>query len=268
METVTADLESFRYNEAARGLYEFAWGDFCDGYLEFAKRRFYGEPGPERSAVQAVTHEVLAVLLHLLHPFLPFLTEELWSFLPGPENRPALIGGRWPVPVAGRRRPEAAAAVACLREVITAVRNLRTEMNVTPGEEVTVVLRAPARESGILDRLYGYVRSLARRGGPDGGARGGPPRRGDRVRGRRNRNLPLPHGGHRPGGGKVPPRPGTGRDREAADSVERKLMNEDFRRKARPEVVGAERERRERFREVRARRWSTTSRLLSAGGES
>ncbi|HEX7877771.1 MAG TPA: valine--tRNA ligase [Candidatus Eisenbacteria bacterium] len=255
VESVTSNLETFRYNEAARDLYEFAWGDFCDWYLEIAKRRFYAEPGPERTTSQAVTWGVLATLLHLLHPFLPFLTEELWSVLPGGSSDGAgmLIRRPWPACDAARRDPAAAAGLAHLKEVVTSIRNLRTEMNVPPGREVAVVLRARPNESGILSRLSGYVRSLAKVGdlviAPDAPR---PEVAAASVVGETEIFLSL--------AGAIDLAAETARltkelDKieKQAQSVEKKLANEDFRAKARPEVVDAEVERLKLLRDTRAR---------------
>ncbi|MDZ4803761.1 MAG: valine--tRNA ligase [Candidatus Eisenbacteria bacterium] len=255
VESVTGSLDTFRYNEAARDLYEFAWGDFCDWYLEFAKQLFYAEPGPERTAAQAVTHEVLATLLHLLHPFQPFITEELWSVLPGGSSDGAslLIRRPWPVSIPERRDDAASAGVAHLKEIITSIRNLRIEMNVSPGKNVDVVLKARPNESGILSRLSGYVRSLAKVGdlviGPEVAR---PEVAAAAVVGETEVFLSLT--------GAIDLTAESARlNREIdkieklAQSVEKKLANEDFRAKAPAEVVEAEGERLKLLRDTRAR---------------
>jgi valyl-tRNA synthetase len=261
---VTQNLDNFRYNEAARDAYEFAWGEFCDWYLEFAKRRFYGDPGPARTAAQAVTVHVLGTLLHLLHPFLPYITEELWSALPGGGDG-LLIRRPWPAARPDSRDAAATAAVAHVQQVITAIRNLRTEMNVPPGREVTVVLHAPAKESGILDRLSGYVRSLARVGDLTVSADAPRPKvAAAAVVGETEVFLSL-EGAVDLDAEKARLSKELEKVEKLAESVEKKLKNEDFVRKAPAEVVKAEEERLALLRDTRARLAKNLD-VLSGGG--
>ena len=90
---VTTALETFRFDEAAHRLYHFAWGTFCDWYLEFTKPILQGEDEAARAETQATTAWVLAQLVHLLHPVMPFITEELWRQLAGERGRNADPGG-------------------------------------------------------------------------------------------------------------------------------------------------------------------------------
>ena len=80
---MTTALETFRFDEAAHRLYHFAWGNFCDWYLEFTKPILQGDDPKAREETQATTAWVLATLVHLLHPVMPFITEELWRQLAG-----------------------------------------------------------------------------------------------------------------------------------------------------------------------------------------
>ena len=86
---VTTALEAFRFDEAAHHLYHFAWGSFCDWYLEFTKPILQGDDEAARGETQATTAWVLAQLVHLLHPIMPFITEELWAQLAGEAARHA-----------------------------------------------------------------------------------------------------------------------------------------------------------------------------------
>jgi valyl-tRNA synthetase len=252
IEEVTGHLEAYRFNEAARCLYEFTWNEYCDWYLEFAKGRLYQQAGPEREAAQATTWKVLATVVRLLHPFMPFLTEEIWSYLPGPgSGKGLLIREPWPRVEAGRRDPQAVADVQFLREAITAIRNLRSEMNVAPGKTADVTIRCGNRDAGILEAHSEYVRSLARVGrwtlGSDAVR---PEAAAAAVVGEAEVLLHL--------AGAIDVEAEAERlakelakvERQAQD-VEKKLRNDDFRRKAPPHVVSQEEERLKQLQETR-----------------
>jgi valyl-tRNA synthetase len=139
---VTESLERFRLHDTAAGLYRFFWSELCDWYLELVKRRVYDESNPEgRATARAVLHEVLDVSLRLLHPIMPFITEELWARLPNRQSDSVMIA-EWPAPRAEWRDPEAEVALAQLQELLGAVRNIRSEYSVTPGREIEVAVRS------------------------------------------------------------------------------------------------------------------------------
>ncbi len=120
-------IETYRFDEAARVLYRFVWHELCDWYVELIKLDLRGEHGPERkyTAASVLVH-VFKDALKMLHPFMPFITEELSSYLPGAGE--SITTGAYPE--AGRPYPEEAAIMENLMDVVRAVRNLRTEMNV------------------------------------------------------------------------------------------------------------------------------------------
>ncbi len=137
---VTADLQTFRLHEAAAELYRFFWNEFCDWYLELIKARLYDESSPEaREVVRSVLREVLDSSLRLLHPIMPFITEDLWQRLP---NRAAdsIMVSSWPDPRPGWDDPEAESEIGILQEMLTAVRNIRSEYNVAHRKEVEVTV--------------------------------------------------------------------------------------------------------------------------------
>ena len=92
-----AEIEAYRFNEAATALYQFAWGTFCDWYLEAIKPVLLGADGAEKDETRAAAGWVLDTLLHLLHPIMPFLTEELWQEL-APRDNALLVTSPWPEP--------------------------------------------------------------------------------------------------------------------------------------------------------------------------
>jgi len=145
VETVGNDLESFKFNAAARDLYEFVWGDFCDWYLEFVKPRFYlEEDTPERAQAREVARVVLSDIVRLLHPFMPYVTEELWMQM-APlraegEGEHVVVGG-WPTADKSWQDTKLESAMQQVQAVISAIRTMRAEMKIPPGKQVTAIVR-------------------------------------------------------------------------------------------------------------------------------
>jgi valyl-tRNA synthetase len=144
---VTGLLEQFQLGEAARVLYDFIWDEYCDWYIEMSKARL-AEGGPGRRAAQRTLWLVLEGVLRLLHPFVPFITEEIWQRLP--HEGPALVVAPWP-----GSRPDlvdraAEEQVGLWMEVTRAIRNLRAEVGVGPGQPTTAVALADPETVRLL----------------------------------------------------------------------------------------------------------------------
>ncbi|UCF18375.1 MAG: valine--tRNA ligase [Gemmatimonadota bacterium] len=138
---VTQNLERFRFHEAAAGAYRFFWNELCDWYLELVKRRLYDDAKSEAQGnARAVLREVLDISLRLLHPIMPFITEELWSRLPNRKEESLMLAG-WPDPPDGWLDPQAEAELSGLQEMLGALRNIRSEYGVAHGREIDVTVR-------------------------------------------------------------------------------------------------------------------------------
>src|SRR5581483_3767717 len=139
-------LRAYRFNEAAGAVYQFLWHDYCDWYLEWSKPVLYrGDDPGGRARTQATLVEVLETTLRLLHPFMPFITEEIWQRLPRPAGAPeSIMIARFPR--RGTADAAAEAEFAPLADVVTRIRNIRSEMQIPPGRPLTAVLR-PAGEA-------------------------------------------------------------------------------------------------------------------------
>ncbi len=153
---VTRLLEEYQLHEAGRALYEFIWSEFCDWYIEAAKVRLYASP-PDPVVPQTLAY-VLERTLRLLHPFMPFVTEELWQQLPHPGD--ALIVAAWPE--SGATYDGAAASFELLREAAREIRNARSEHGVDPGRRISAVIypgltRATFEELGPELRSFGRI---------------------------------------------------------------------------------------------------------------
>jgi valyl-tRNA synthetase len=136
---VTAALEAYRFDEAASRLYQFVWATFCDWYVEFAKPILQGEAVVTRAETQATTAWVLGRIVHLLHPIMPFVTEEIWHNLAG-EAAGSLLTAAWPEPRL-ERDPAASAEMEWVVQAIGAIRALRAELNVPPAARVPLLIK-------------------------------------------------------------------------------------------------------------------------------
>ena len=137
---VTAALDAYRFDEAASRLYHFVWGTFCDWYLEFTKPILQGEDAAARAETQATTAWILGRIVHLLHPIMPFITEEVWEQLAG-QSGGMLITASWPEFQRDAIDPEASAEMEWVIQAISAIRALRAEMNVPPGTRVPLLIK-------------------------------------------------------------------------------------------------------------------------------
>ncbi|MCY4601620.1 MAG: valine--tRNA ligase [Acidobacteria bacterium] len=162
-------LEEFRFDVAADTLYHFCWHEYADWYIELVKPRLQAD-GAVRDDAVAVLLEVHDRILRMLHPFMPFVTEEIWQALPAPaaEGRTPDGAGRtitlapFPAPVDAWRADRAVADMALLQEIVTAVRTVRSEWGVAPSRRISAVVEGggpPVRE--LLERCADDIRRLA-----------------------------------------------------------------------------------------------------------
>jgi valyl-tRNA synthetase len=158
---ITRNLKTYRLNEAANAIYHFAWNDYCDWYLEMAKPRWAEDADPDdRRAARWVAWKVLDGVLRLLHPFMPFVTEEVWQALPHDGELLATVA--WPRSKRAWVDASAEKQVAFLQALVVAVRNLRAEAKVPPGRAVEVVVRGSDEQLELVERLADQVKPLAR----------------------------------------------------------------------------------------------------------
>jgi valyl-tRNA synthetase len=136
-------LDRYEFNQAAKGLYDFVWHDFCDWYVEMAKTRLYGSDPAAKAQAQSVLLAVLTDILKLLHPFIPFITEEIWQRLPQRESESVMIAD-YPQPRPDWIDEQAEQTMHKLQSLITAIRTIRSEMNVPPQKRAKVFIKAEA----------------------------------------------------------------------------------------------------------------------------
>ena len=156
---VTRFLERYDVGEAARVLYDFIWSELCDWYIELIKPRLYGKDGAEtRYAAQYVLWYVLKGTLELLHPFMPFITEEIWQNLP--HDGQTIMLAPWPQP-AGLSSPSHERIMTTAMAVITQIRTMRSEKNVQPGRRITAICQADTEGLERLAAMQGDIMNLA-----------------------------------------------------------------------------------------------------------
>jgi valyl-tRNA synthetase len=168
-------LDSYAFDQAANVLYQFIWHEFCDWYLELIKPQLYDKDHPAiRTHCQSVLLQVLSAILRLLHPFLPFITEEIWQKLPGAQD--SVMVAPYPQVDVALANPKAEAEMRLVMETITAIRNIRGEMNVPPATQVEVFLHSPETDAvEALGRHEQAIKILARVQTVHRNADGGPP---------------------------------------------------------------------------------------------
>ena len=162
---VTLALDEYRFNDAAGTVYNFLWHEFCDWHLEASKADLYNDADSQR---QQTARQVLWRVLHdslvLLHPFIPFITEEIWHKLPGTQG--SIMHAAWP----GRQEDTAVqidaqveSAMGLVMDVITGIRNIRGEMNISPGMALAVQVQAPEADTRtLLDGQRNLIMQLSR----------------------------------------------------------------------------------------------------------
>ncbi len=157
---ITENLEKYEIGIAAQKIYDFIWDEYCDWYIEMVKPRLYGENEESKEVAEKVLLSVLENILKLLHPFMPFITEEIWRHLP--QRDKALIISSWPKYDEKLYYPEAEKNMAFVMNGIRGIRNARQEMNIPPSKKAKI--RFVAEDENVINMLnYGerYFINLA-----------------------------------------------------------------------------------------------------------
>jgi len=160
-ESISKAIEDFHFNDAATLCYHFIWHEFCDWYLEMAKPGLYGKDRNKKESTKVVAQKVLKGALKLLHPFMPFVTEEIWGKLPGTEG--SIMIARFPEASDYIKDENALEEMSLLMGVITGIRNIRGEMNISPSKKVNILIDAAEKEEAdFLSSNLVHIKSLAK----------------------------------------------------------------------------------------------------------
>ena len=169
---ITTAIEGYKFNEAAAAAYRFVWNIYCDWYLELAKPVLLGPDGPAKSETQAAVAWARDEILKLLHPFMPFITEELWAVTAQPERKALLALSDWPK-LDGLTDDKAEAEIGLIIDLVSAIRSIRATYNVAPAAELWMAVVTPLSkyaessasvqlDSSFISKWGDFISKLAR----------------------------------------------------------------------------------------------------------
>lgn len=156
---VTGLLQRFELGEAGRAIYDFIWSEVCDWYIEIAKPRLYNkEAAAERATAQHVLATVLVSAMKLLHPYMPFITEEIYQCLP--HEAESIMISKWPVADESLIDPEAERGMNAIMDSIKAIRNMRAEVNANPGKKIPAIMLVSEDLREVVAHNDSYIKLL------------------------------------------------------------------------------------------------------------
>ncbi|MBE9540721.1 MAG: valine--tRNA ligase, partial [Proteobacteria bacterium] len=158
---ISSHIDDYKFNDAASICYQFVWHEFCDWYLEMVKLELYSEDQKRKEVAQSVMQILMSGVLRLLHPFVPFITEEIWQRMPHTEG--SIMAAPFPQRTDFIYDEESIKEMDLIKEVITGVRNIRGEMNIPPKKDVKIVIDVKGdKEREIFKNNLSYITSLAK----------------------------------------------------------------------------------------------------------
>jgi len=158
-------LARYDFGEALGSLYSFLWDEYCDWYIEISKPRLQGDRADERLLTQSVLLHVLQTTLEMLHPFMPFISEEIWQHLPKADDTHSIMVTAWPKEDASLLDAAAERNMAAVMEGVRSIRNLRAELNVPPGRKISIQLLPNTKEGQMLaEQSAAVIQRLANSG--------------------------------------------------------------------------------------------------------
>ncbi|MFZ5969009.1 MAG: valine--tRNA ligase [Bacillota bacterium] len=160
IQEVTENLEKFELGMAVQKVYDFIWSEYCDWYIELVKPRLYGEDEATKKTALYVLTEVLENILKLLHPFMPFITEEIWQHLPTTKDESVMIS-QWPKYDADLTFEKEEGQMELIMAGIRSIRNIRAEMNVIPSRKARVIIVAASNGFEAMEKGKEYFITLA-----------------------------------------------------------------------------------------------------------
>ena len=158
---ISSHIDDYKFNDAASITYQFVWHEFCDWYLEMVKLELYSKDQKRIEVAQSVMQTVLSGVLRLLHPFVPFITEEIWQRMPHTEG--SIMIAQFPQGTDFIYDEESIKEIDLIKEVITGVRNIRGEMNIPPKKDVKIIIDVKRKkEKEIFKNNLSYITNLAK----------------------------------------------------------------------------------------------------------
>ena len=160
IEDVNSAYDSYKMNDAVKIVYDFVYSDFCDWYIELSKTRFYGTDERSRKIALNVSVYCMRTILKLLHPYTPYITEELWTNFSSPEED-MLISESWPSPQRDAINKDIESNLELIKKTISSIRNIRAEMNIPMGKEIDIIIKAN-KDIETFNKLKPYIIRLAK----------------------------------------------------------------------------------------------------------
>ncbi|MCW8811879.1 MAG: valine--tRNA ligase, partial [Ignavibacteriaceae bacterium] len=151
-------MDSFEINSATKIIYSFVWNDFCDWYVEMIKNRLYGDNEEVKSAVLSRALSIFENMLKMVHPFMPFVTEELWQLIQERKDGDSISTSEFPEVQKELINPQADKDMEIVENIVTALRNIRGEMNIPPSKKINVMLKS----NEVGERQIDYIKKLAK----------------------------------------------------------------------------------------------------------
>ena len=151
-------MQKFEINTASKIVYAFVWNDFCDWYIELSKNRLYSDNAEIKSAVLTRSLKMFEDLLKIVHPFMPFITEELWQLIEERKNGESIVISDYPLPVEEKIDVRAEDEMEFVQDIITSIRAIRGEMNIPPSKQIKAFIKS----SSVGQHQVEYIKKLAR----------------------------------------------------------------------------------------------------------
>lgn len=155
---VTQAMTAYNFSVAGKALYRFFWGEFCDWYLEIAKSRFYRGSGVKNATAKWVSYMVLECTLRLLHPYMPFITEELWQRLP--HTGETIMYSRWPSPDDFQRDEHSESEMEIVKSIVTGIRSARSEHRIHPTDKLNAQIVCVGGVKETISKWNEYIVDL------------------------------------------------------------------------------------------------------------
>ena len=157
---VNESYEQYKLNESIKLVYDFVWSDFCDWYIEFSKVRFYSQSQADKKNVASVSVFVLKIILKLLHPYVPFITEEIWAMIS--KNGNFLAISSWPSVDKTKILPEIENEIKIIKDIISSIRNIKTNLGISPSKNIIIILRGPENITKIIENYADYLLKMVK----------------------------------------------------------------------------------------------------------
>ncbi len=159
---VNISLEDYRFNDSASTLYQFIWHELCDWYVELIKPELYGENAESKKTAISILVHVFEVALALVHPFMPFISEEIWQQLPVGKEVDSLCIRKFPTVEEGIEDRDAEEKMSVVMEAVTGIRSIRGELNISPSLELRAVIKTLDSTEAVLSANINYLKKLAK----------------------------------------------------------------------------------------------------------